>query len=114
MPARIRVELRQSGWHCGTMAWTVNVSDGGVLLSLAHAPPVGDQVGVSLRLPGMVANEMTAVVRHVTERAPSVGANVRRYEVGAEFVAADSESRGRLDEALDVVRREITQPLRRY
>ena len=113
MRARIRVEVRQSGWHSGRMAWTVDVSEGGVLISVAEPPPIGDEVGVSLRVPGLGLNEMPAVVRHVTEHDNESPCGVRRYDVGAEFVATDSESRGRLDETLDIVRREITGSLRR-
>lgn len=71
-------------------AVTVDLSTGGFCTLLAKAPPLGDQVGISLRLP---ATEPLVCKARITDVRPLAG----HVRVSGAFVGLSAEDRERLE-----------------
>lgn len=110
--ARLEVKVQFPTWNLFRLAYTLNISRGGILCQLDREPAVGDEAGVQILLPDGNSVSATARVKRVTEHEHTITAEVvpgqmpkrnTRYEVGLEFTALD----GRDDSALEAVLKKL-------
>jgi hypothetical protein len=94
VPARLEVEVPLASWDEVRRVYTTNISQGGLLFSLAAPASVPAEVDLQLTLPDGSRVTLQSEVRHVARRAGT------EYEVGVQFLALDEARRKIFEDAL--------------
>jgi hypothetical protein len=92
--ARLEVEVPLANWDQFRRVYTMNLSKGGLLFSLAAPAAIPAALALVVTLPDGKRVTFQSEVRHVARREGSVD-----YEVGVQF-QLDADGRGVLDQAL--------------
>jgi hypothetical protein len=108
LPVCWGVDLRLPHWRSYRVAWTRNISLGGLACQLDHEPDVGELVDLTLCLPNGRSLQVTTHIRHVQWFEPTKTGKVlldslkrnARYEIGLEFARLDLGQRAIIEATL--------------
>jgi hypothetical protein len=93
IPMRVAAEVRFTSWHVYSLIYTVNISQGGMLIELPSAAKTGDVLRIRLQPPKGPAVELDADVRHCT-------ANKSGFTVGVQFKDLDSAKKQAIEASI--------------
>jgi hypothetical protein len=98
LDARLEVEVPLANWEQVRSVYTTNISQGGLLFTLASPASIPAAVELTLTMPDGRKVTLQSQVRHVAPRAD--GGAAGEFEVGVQFQGLDAVTRRAFEEAL--------------
>lgn len=93
--ARWDVEVPMATWEQFRRVYTTNISEGGLMFTVAPPAKVPAALDVTLTLPNGAKVKFQSEVRHVAKRQGG-----SEFEVGVQFMALDKDAKKALEAAL--------------
>ena len=99
VPFRVQTEVRFTSWETFKFVYMMNLSRGGLLLSLPSRPTVGDTVAVKLVLPNGETLDLEGKVKHAKEMTALEvsGSSPKSFRVGIGFESLSPEKRSQIE-----------------